>query len=270
MAPHDPQQQSVSSEATVNSVLRALDVLSYFAETNQPSLGVTELAEAVGLSKTIVYRILSSLRARDFVHIDHTTHRYSLGPKALALAEAYRRQIDVGGIARDEMVQLVRETGETATLSLRVGCTRMYIDQVTPDRDVKMMVQIGHTYPLHAGSSSKAFLAFLSPDQVEHCISGELDQLTPQTITSRSVLEADLETVRAKGYATSLGERDPGAGSVAAPVFEQGSAEPAAVISVCGPLERFRRELDVIAPLLVAASHRVSHRLGHVPTSTAG
>ena len=50
--------------------------------------------------------------------------------------------------------RLSRETDETATLSLRTGWERVYIDQVTPERDVKMMVQLGLRAPLHAGAST--------------------------------------------------------------------------------------------------------------------
>jgi DNA-binding IclR family transcriptional regulator len=52
-----------------------------------------------------------------------------------------------------------------------------------------------------------------------------------------------------------------GAGSIAAPVFEHETG-PIAVISVCGPVERFRNEVDEIAPLLLEATRDLSRRLG--------
>jgi DNA-binding IclR family transcriptional regulator len=49
---------------------------------------------------------------------------------------------------------------------------------------------------------------------------------------------------------------------VAAPVFGR-DGTPAGVISVCGPIERFRDEADDAARLLVEQTARASARLGY-------
>jgi len=254
--------KDTTKEPTINAVLRSFDVLFTVADSAQPTIGVTEISDQLGMSKAIVYRILSSLRVKGMVEIDETTHRYFLGPKVLALGEAYRSRLDLRVICRDEMSELVQLTNETATLSLRHGCSRTYIDQVTPNRDVRMVVQIGREYPLHAGASSKAFLAFLPPSEREAC-TGSMAKLTPQTITSPRALQAQLAMIRERGFSVSLGERDPSAGSVAAPIFNSDSPIPVAVMSVCGPIERFKDEIDTISQLLCAATRRVSSRMGH-------
>jgi IclR family transcriptional regulator, acetate operon repressor len=251
-----------SAEPTINAVLRAVDVLFCVAEWEDPSIGVTEVSDKLAVSKAVVYRLLSSLRAKGLVEMDESTHRYSLGPRVLALGEAYRARVDMRSTCRAEMEALVRRTDETATLSIRYGCKRTYIDQITPNRDVKMVVQIGQEFPLHAGASSKAFLAFLSPEQQQEC-TGDLTKLTELTVTSRDALWHELALIRERGYAVSLGERDPSAGSVAAPIFAAGSPYPVAVMSVCGPVERFSAELESIPGLLCDATRRVSDRLGH-------
>jgi len=256
------ESEEVSAEPTINAVLRAVDVLFCVAESEEPSIGVTEVSDKLAVSKAVVYRLLSSLRARGLVEIDEETHRYSLGPRVLALGEAYRARVDMRSVCRAEMEALVRCTDETATLSIRRGCRRTYIDQVTPYREVKMVVQLGQEFPLHAGASSKAFLAFLPAEQQRECTS-ELTKLTVQTVTSRSVLEHELELIRERGYAVSLGERDPSAGSIAAPIFAADSPSPVAVMSVCGPVERFSTELEAIPGLLCDATRRISARLGH-------
>ena len=90
--------------------------------------------------------------------------------------------------------------------------------------------------------------------------------LTDLTITSKATLRTELKEIRARGYAKSLGERMAGAGSVAAPVFGHDGA-PLAVISICGPVERFRAEAEGAARLLVAATDELSQQLGYDPTS---
>lgn len=247
---------------TINSVLRALDVLLHLANSSRP-LGITEIAEELDVSKAVVYRILSSLRARGFAEIDPSTRRYHLGAGVVMLTERYLTGLDLREVCRSAMRELVDVTEETATLSVRHGFSRIYIDQITPERNVKMVVDIGRSYPLHAGASSKAFLAFLAPPEQEEYLASELKSVTPETITSPAGLRRELQKIRDQGYATSSGERAPGAASVAAPVFGTGSDLPVAVISVCGPAERFAKKAESIAMQLLEASRRVSDRLGH-------
>lgn len=250
-----------SKPQTIVAVQRAADVLNAFTQLDGATAGVTELSERLGLSKAVVHRILATLRATGFIDLDGETRRYSLGPAALALGLTYLQQIDVRDAARSVLRELSEQTNETATLSIRRGDVRMYVDQVTPAREVKMTVQLGHPYPLHAGGSSKAFLAHLPDSLVEEYLSGPLEAVGVNTITDPALLRRDLATIRKRGYAVSFGERMEGAGSIAAPVFEHETG-PIAVISVCGPVERFRNEVDEIAPLLLEATRDLSRRLG--------
>ena len=247
---------------TILAIERATDVLALFADSDESTLGVTEIAQALGLSKAVVYRILSSFRAKGFVELDESTRRYSLGERTLHLGLAYMNRLDLPRIARPHLESLSRKTDETATLSLRTGWERVYVDQVTPDRDVKMVVQLGLRVPLHAGASSKAFLAFLDPEEQQEYLSLTLDRLTKLTVTSPKTLRKELDAIRERGYAESFGERMEGAGSVAAPVLGHES-RPVAVISVCGPVERFRSEAGDAAVLLLEATQRLSRQLGH-------
>lgn len=249
----------------VNTVERACDVLAAFARAKQADLGVTEIARDLELSKAVVHRILTTLVAKGLVVIDGDTRRYRLGPVVLALGVAYIDRLDLRQLALPRLRELSNATDETATLSIRYGWNRVYVDQVTPSREVKMSVALGHPFPLHAGSSSKAFLAFLEPEEQElYLAGGPLAPLTDRTITDAARLREELRATRVRGFAISSGERQDGAGSIAAPVFDHRS-EPAGVISVCGPLERFRSELDAVTPRLLHATARLSAELGHRP-----
>jgi len=252
---------------TIAAVERAADVLTLFADADEPDLGVTEIAKALGFSKAVVYRILSSFRDKGFIELDEERRRYRLGPAVLRLGSAYLDHIDVRAVARPEMEALVAGTNETATLSLRNGWHRTYIDQVTPDRDVRVEVQLGRSAPLHAGASPKAFLAFLRPADIDRFFAEvALEPLSGATVTSERALRRELERVRKRGFAVSEGERLEGASSVAAPILGH-EGTPLAVMSVSGPVERFRGEIDGVAALLVAATQRVSRQFGHSAAS---
>lgn len=259
-------EDGAESSRRVATIERAADVLFLFTDDDRPHLGVTEIANDLGISKAVVHRILTSLRDRDLVVSNPTTRKYSLGPAVLTLAASYREQLDVRPMAIEAMERLSEATAETATLSIRNGFHRIYVEQVTPPMEVRMTVRTGRPYPLHAGSSSKAFLAFLPQDeQDEFFASHVLDRLTPITVTDPPALRRELDQIRQQGFAMSLGERQAGAASVAAPVFDREG--PVAVISVCGPLERLRDRVAEIAVMVLDETRTLSARLGHRPES---
>ncbi len=259
-----PEDNPATSARTIAGVERALDVLMLFAEDSVASLGVTEIAERLDLSKAVVHRILSSFRVKGFVEVEDPDRRYRLGPQALTLGLAYLDRVDAIDLARGAMRRLSAMTNETATLSVRVDWSRVYIDQVLPPRDLRMDVQLGSSHPLHAGASSKVLLAFLSDEMQQAYLKNHtLDALTSDTIVSLRALKRELQQIRSQGYGVSLGERQVGAGSVAAPILSH-EGTLLAVLSVCGPVGRFREEIEQCQKALLAETREVSAALGYV------
>ncbi|MFD6463918.1 IclR family transcriptional regulator, partial [Streptomyces roseolus] len=150
-----------------------------------------------------------------------------------------------------------------STLSIRRGDTRMYVDQIVPDQELRMEVALGVPYPLHAGSSSKAILAFLRKSEIDEYLDRhELTPFTDATITTPRKLRTELAEVRKRGYAISMGERQIGAASIAAPVLDHDGGVVAA-LSVCGPLSRFEPRMAECVPLLQKAANAVSAQMGY-------
>ncbi len=254
-----------STVQTITAVERTAEVLKAFARADTQTLGVTEVAQELGISKAVVHRILNSLRATGFIEFDSASRRYLLGPTALDVGLAFLRHVDVRDLARPVLKELSQQTDETATLSIRSDWQRIYIDQVTPERELKMTVALGRSFPLYAGSSSKALLAFLPQHEIDEYLERtELRPLTDRTITDVDLLHSELVEVRARGYATSLGERQSGAGSVAAPILDH-TGHPVASMSLCGPVERFRDEVDRAAELITERTGRLSRQIGYLP-----
>lgn len=254
---------SAQGGRTLEGLERALDVLLLFSRPSVTSLGVSEISRELDVPKAVVHRIVTTLCGRNFLELDAETRRYRLGSSWLVMGAAYRQRLDLREVAKDSLRHLSELTSETTTLSIRQGNHRIYVDQVTPPRDVIMSVQIGQSYPLHAGSSSKAFLAFLSPEeQQDYFDSVALEQLTAQTKVRREELFAELALIRVRGYSSSFGERQQGAGAVAAPLLDFES-RPVAVMSVCGPADRIEPRVEELAEALLAETRVLSERLGH-------
>lgn len=263
------EQGSGEETATSSSGLnRALQLIYAIAESPSPGVGVSTLARELSLPKAVVHRIVKVLAADGLLAFDVDSKRYTLGPGALTVGLAALRQLDVPAIARPYLERLVEQTGETATLSVRQGWSRLYIDQVLSPQAVRMWVVLGKPYPLHAGASSKAILAVLDDLEIdEYLRHHDLQALTESTVIDGAALKAEIERIREHGYAVSLGERQPGAGSVAAAV-RQADASAFGAISVCGPVARFDPELQRRYGWLVAATaSELSEAIGYRPSA---
>lgn len=239
---------------------RVADVLLAF--TRAPQCGVSEIARDLGISKAVVHRILQSLESRQLVTRAGSSKQYRLGLGAAAIGARAFRSTDLRMAALPVLRQLREATGETTTVSALVGRRRVYLDQVRGTFEVRMMVELGTSYPLHAGASSRAILAYVPEEMRQQVLSGPHEEFTPATLTNATEITRELHQVRKRGYAASLGERDRDAGSVAAPVFDNHSGVVGS-ISVCGPLNRFQsHNLNRLGEEVRRGAAAISARLG--------
>jgi IclR family acetate operon transcriptional repressor len=240
---------------------RVIDVLLFFLDESN-AIGISQISRELDLSKAVVHRIFRSLVAKDMIIQDPQSRLYTLGPAAAALGARAFRDSNLRIEATPILSALRDLTRETATLSELVGHDRAYIEQFSSPQEIKMLVEIGRRFPLHAGSSSKAILAFLDSEQQQEVIDGTLARLTPETVVDRDQLAQELKIIQHQGYAVSRGERQRGAGAVAAPVFNLVGLVIGA-ISICGPADRFDEvAVNSLIPLVTRAAHQISVKLG--------
>jgi DNA-binding IclR family transcriptional regulator len=240
---------------------RVADVLLLFTD-GPDQLGVTAIARRLELSKAVVHRILQTLVDRRLLVGAPANRGYQLGPAAAALGARALRESQLRTVAMPFLRDLQRATGETTTVSARVHHGRVYLDQVESTSEIKMTVEVGRRYPLHAGSSSTCILAFLPPAEQEEVLAAELPALTGRTETDPARLRERLGRIRRDGWISSDGERQDGAVAVAAPVFGIDGAVLGA-ISVCGPAHRVGEQArERFVPLVRAAADAISKSLG--------
>lgn len=246
--------------AGTEAAARVADVLLLFTAGPGP-LGISDAARRLGLSKAVVHRIMRSLTSRGLVTADAHDGTYVLGPAAVALGVRALRDVDLRSTALPLLRRLQAATGETTTVSALVGARRVYLDQVESHSEIKMTVELGRAFPLHAGASGRVILAFAPDELRRQVLDGPLDRMTPTTPVEPSVLAAGLAQIATDGVAVSYGERQRGAGSVAAPVFGIDGGVVGA-ISACGPADRFdAATVERLKPRVAAAAAAVSERL---------
>ena len=244
---------------TIAAVDRALRVLEALA--GRPSQGVTELASHLGLTKTIVFRLLSTLEARGFVVREGDKAVYSLGYRMGVLGEQAGAQSPLLSAARPAMERLRSETTENINLIIREGQRSLVLATLEGHHAMRIYANAGRYGPLHAGGGSMLLLAF-APDELQNALlSAPLERFTPATATEPGELRKRLEMIRADGFNIAINDLDEGAYSIAAPI-RNANRQVIASLSVAGAMARYdeprRRHF---LQLVQAASAEISGKL---------
>jgi len=211
------------------TVHKAIDVL--FALAARPE-GMTNqaLSSVLGLDKSTSHRLVSTLASRGLVRRDPETRSFVLGPRLFELVTGSTANLTV--VARPILHSLSAAVGESASLSLLADRQFICVDAVLPPQELRFSPAVGVSYPLNAGATGKAILAFSAELSTRVLASDELPVFTPNTVASPAELARQLEQVRRDGYATSFEERIAGGCAIAAPLFgPSGAAIGALTIS---------------------------------------
>lgn len=237
----------------VQSVDRAVALLRAVASASGRQSTAAALAEACDLNRATAWRILTTLESTGMVWCDRDTGRWSIGLGVLELAGRRGLQglIDA---AHSVLVRLCDASGETADLAVVRAEGLTYVDEVAPSSIVTAK-WLGRSVPLHATSTGKALLAFLPVREVERLLPRHLVAHTPNTITQRSLLMAELELTKARGYGVCRGELESTLWGVSAPALDP-SGRPIAVVSIWGPSERVTEgSFAALGALAISAGH---------------
>ncbi len=227
--------------STVQSVDRAFSVLRSLAAG---PAGVTEIADRVGLPKSTVSRLLSTLEELGAVEQVSAGGEYRVGWTMIELAAAARPGRSLISLARPHLAELARLTGEAAGISIPDGTDMLYLDQLTPDNELQVRDWTGHRIPMSAVPSGHVVLA-ADAELAQRVVTGPLKTFTPHTITDGEVLLQRLELVRRNGYAWSSEEFAAGLNSVAAAVRTT-DGRVVASLHVYGPASRFPGDRSVV------------------------
>jgi IclR family transcriptional regulator, acetate operon repressor len=248
----------VTSPTGTQSVDRAAQLLIEVARHRDP-MSFTELTAASGLAKSTTSRLLTALERNGLIRRD-PAGRFCPGEIFLSYAWRGGAEADLVSVAQPVLDRLGGQTGETVNLGVpRDGGLVEQIAQVDSRYLIGGTNWVGLAVPLHCAALGKVLLAF----GAAHLPPGRLEQRTERTITSRQSLTADLAAVRARGYAVTIEELEPGLVAVAAPVFAAGAAAVGA-ISVSGPASRLAGpRLSEAAQDCMDAAAALSALLGH-------
>ncbi|MGD2268907.1 MAG: IclR family transcriptional regulator [Desulfobacterales bacterium] len=227
------------NRSSLNSVEKAIKILLAF-KAQRPSWGVRQLSTHLQFSPATVQRLLQILKAHGFVDQDPHTRQYRLGHIYFQFLETLQQTYSITQIALPAMTALSARTQETVHLNVIDGSERLCIDSLESPRHLKASMPVGTRSPLHAGASSKCLLAFSPQSFIENYLKkADLAPLAENTITDIDRLGSEIAITKKQGFAISLGERNPGLGSLSTPILNHKGMLVAA-ISLAIPENRFR------------------------------
>ena len=246
----------------MQSVDRAVSILQCLARHG--SAGVTVIAQEVGVHKSTVFRLLSTLEARGLVEQDVDRGRYHLGHALVQLAAGAAKMHDVAALSRPICQELAAAVGDTVNVVIHDGLEVITIDQVIGDSVFTSADWVGQRGPLHATAAGKVFLAAMEPRRLDEVLARGLERFTPHTIVDADLLREDLRRTRERGFAVAVEEHQVGLVVVAAPI-RSADGLVAAAMTIGGPRYRLDEEsLPGLAERVVEAAARASWRHGYL------
>lgn len=207
--------------------------------TGPRSLG--DLVDATGITRPTAHRLALALEHWGMVTRDHDG-RFVPGPHL----QQWTNGADALALQAGPVVNDLRDaTGLSAQVYRRIGDSRVCIAAAEPATGLRDTVPVGSILTLQAGSAAQILVAWAEE--------GDRARLT----TGAAYLPEDLARVRRRGWAHSLGQREPGVGSISAPVRDRTGAVVAAA-SISGPQERLIRPTRLQRDLVESAAQRLS------------
>ncbi|MEO5675941.1 MAG: IclR family transcriptional regulator [Usitatibacter sp.] len=252
----------------LSSVANSIRLTKAFSE-NEYEMGISALAIRLGLAKSTVHRLATTLVEYDILEQNRETGKYRLGLALFELGTLVRRKMDTASESRAQMYSLAEITGETVQLAVLDHQSVLYIRILESRQAVRMSTIAGSRAPAHCTSVGKILLAHQSPEVVQEIIDNGLKRYTANTITDPALLAEELVGIRAKGFALDDEEIEVGLRCVAGPIRNH-SGRVIAAISVAAPVQRMtKKNVQTTIPTVVAAADAISRRLGYLPSLSA-
>jgi IclR family transcriptional regulator, KDG regulon repressor len=213
-----PFNIQTGDEPAVNkSLYKALLILDSFTEAN-PEWGVSDLSRHLGIGKSSVSTMLSTLASLNFVYQSPTTRRYRLGPRCLELGYVASSRLVIRNLAFPCLETLL-QGNRIVYMGIPYLNELLYIETLFPIRRQVNYSSVGRRAPLYCTAIGKAILAYMPPLYIEEYINTvAFRRHTPNTIMSAQDLREELEMIQKRGYSIDRQETELGIQCVGAPV----------------------------------------------------
>jgi IclR family transcriptional regulator, pca regulon regulatory protein len=201
-----PPDPGTGASRRSQSLEKGLAILACFT-AEHPVLGVAEVADETGLTRSSSHRYMTTLVALGYLG-QSTSRKYRVGLRGHDIGLAAVNALGLREHARGPMEQLRRETRCTTSLALLDGVEVLYVERVRSHRKgqclVDMDLWVGSRQPAHCTALGKLLLAHL-PYEKQRDLTREigLTRRAPNSITSERAFKAELADIKERGVAIS-------------------------------------------------------------------
>lgn len=266
MAPQaDPSAAGTAEKAdSVAAVGKVFTILAALGDRRE--IGISELSQQLGMSKTTVHRFLQTLKTLGYVAQEGETDRYRLTIRLFELGSKALESVDLVREADLEMRRIGQLTREAVHLGAFDEDAIIYIHKIDAEYGLRMQSRIGRRNPLYSTAIGKVLLAWMSPDDARAVLAGiEFRKSTAKTLSSADAVMSILPHVRQQGYGEDNEEQEDGLMCLAVPVFDR-FGRVIAGLSISFPTMRCGADTKAhYIALLKGAGRALSERLGHRP-----
>jgi len=241
---------------------RAFDILEILA-FEKDGLGVTEIGNRLGLHKSTVHRILSTMVRRGYIEKTRNRGLYKVGLKLVEVSSVYLNSVELKTEARPHLTALMLKLGQPVHLATLDGCEVVYIDKVELVNSIRLYSQIGRRVPCYCSALGKCLLSGLADVEVEIRLS-QMDYVehTKHTITNKDELFKQIVEARKNGWAIDDEEHELGVRCVAAPIYDY-RGKIVAAVSISASTEVFTMDrVEEFVQNVKKAAKEISLRLG--------
>jgi IclR family transcriptional regulator, acetate operon repressor len=255
----------------LRSVGRALDVLQALGAGNSKGMGVGEIAEAIGVSRSTAFTLLQTMVTRGFVADTRigSARLYRLGLALVHLGDRAVAEMGITQITMPILQQLTDATQLTSRLAVLDDGYAVAIGRIDSLGPFRMTASLGRRELPHCSSVGKALLARLSSEQVMAILTRlGMPRRTEHTLTSQAALLTDLRETATRGYAFDNEEDNIGVVCVGAAVYDRSTAAVAAISVTSMKIERNDDDLHKLGVAVRGYADRISLLLGG-PTHAA-
>ena len=260
-APISADEAPPTSTEHMKSLRTGLRVLLEF-ESGPRDLGVTELANRCGLSKSQVAKILSALVDSGLVAQDPQTRTYHVGQRSYLLGSRFTTHDALCQAATPAMRELLNRTGHSVRLSIPHGDQSLYLIGLEGPYFIDTGWHSGNCVPMGASSAGRVMMAFMAPAERERLLALPVPALTTDTLRDRAKIETIVKQARETGYAMQRNETSIGLGVISVPLFK---ADQQIVGALGAAFPAHFLQPNEEGPLIAAlhdAARSISQRLG--------
>lgn len=214
----------------MNSGQMALRAVQLVAQRG--GVALAELASELQIPRSTAHRVLANCTAAGYVRQEHSGSRYVAGPALHEVALRMASVASVHDMVAPILSNLRAQLELTTSVGILEGRSVRFVASLEGGGTRPLASRLGRVVPAHSAAGGKVMLAFCSPTDLAHRYPGRsLARATNRTITHWGTLMCQLDTIRTRGWGTSIGESERGVNGLSAPIMTA-SGESVASVSV--------------------------------------